>query len=63
MEKLHDYQGLTGRFHQWKDNIKESYNEFRSERPTNIVEIVKSAVNRQLKGNASANNDFSHVFR
>ncbi|KAH8366979.1 hypothetical protein KR200_007206 [Drosophila serrata] len=63
MEKLHDYQGIPGRFHEWRDNIKESYEKFRSERACNFIEIAKSAVNSQLKGNASANNDFSHVFR
>ncbi|XP_070072329.1 proton-associated sugar transporter A isoform X3 [Drosophila takahashii] len=59
MEKLHDYQGITGRFHQWRDNIKEIYENFQENNSTNLVATVKS----QLKGNASANKDFSHVFR
>ncbi|XP_039502720.1 membrane-associated transporter protein-like [Drosophila santomea] len=59
MDKLHDYQGIAGRFHQWRDNIKEYYEDFHDKKSTNLVDTVK----RQLKGNASANKDYSHVFR
>ncbi|XP_041674419.1 proton-associated sugar transporter A-like [Drosophila eugracilis] len=59
MEKLHDYQGIAGRYHQLRDNIKEKYEEFQNNYSTNLVSTVKS----QLKGNESANKDYSHVFR
>jgi len=59
MEKLHDYQGIAGRFHQWRGNIKQLYEDFQEKYSTNLVATVQS----QLKGNASANKDFSHVFR
>ncbi|XP_032573842.1 proton-associated sugar transporter A isoform X1 [Drosophila sechellia] len=59
MDKLHNYQGIEGRFHQCRDNIKEFYEDFHAKKSVNLVDIVK----KQLNGNTSANKDFSHVFR
>ncbi|XP_037828373.1 proton-associated sugar transporter A [Lucilia sericata] len=63
MEKLHEYQGFTGRLHQWRDNIKESVSNFRDQNPNNIVELAKTTATDQLKGNASADQDYSHIYR
>ncbi|XP_002137625.4 proton-associated sugar transporter A isoform X1 [Drosophila pseudoobscura] len=63
MEKLHQYQGITGRFHQLRDNIKELYHGFDDEESTNIVQRAKQTILGQLKGNTSANKDYSHIFR
>lgn len=62
MEKLHEYQGLTGRLHQWRDNIREKYST-NQENSTSFLERVKSTAKDQLKGNASANADYSHIYR
>ncbi|XP_059219473.1 proton-associated sugar transporter A [Stomoxys calcitrans] len=63
MEKLHEYQGFTGRFHQWRDNVREKISNFREQNPSNIVELAKTTANDQLKGNANANQDYSHIYR
>ncbi|KAH8379371.1 hypothetical protein KR009_004449 [Drosophila setifemur] len=63
MEKLHDYQGATGRLHQWRDNLKEMYTNFKEDSSTNFVERSKNAVLSQLKGNESNSKDYSHIFR
>lgn len=63
MEKLHEYQGITGRLHQWRDNIKEKYSSINQENSTNIFEKAKNTALDQLKGNASANADYSHIYR
>ncbi|XP_061399441.1 proton-associated sugar transporter A [Musca vetustissima] len=63
MEKLHEYQGFTGRLHEWRDNIKEKIVGFREQNPGNIVELAKNTANDQLKGNANANQDYSHIYR
>ncbi|XP_034475477.1 proton-associated sugar transporter A [Drosophila innubila] len=62
MEKLHEYQGLTGRLHQWRDNIREKFST-NQENSTSFLEKVKSTARDQLKGNASANADYSHIYR
>lgn len=62
-EKLHDYQGFAGRLHQWRDNIKEHISNYRDQNPSNIVELAKSTAVDQLKGNASADQDYSHIYR
>lgn len=62
-EKLHDYQGIAGRLHQWRDNIKEHISNFREQNPSNIVELAKTTAVDQLKGNASADQDYSHIYR
>ncbi|XP_023169554.2 proton-associated sugar transporter A isoform X2 [Drosophila hydei] len=63
MEKLHEYQGITGRLHQLRDNIKEKYSSINQENSPNIFEKAKTTALDQLKGNASANVDYSHIYR
>uniref|UniRef100_A0A1I8NID2 Major Facilitator Superfamily protein n=1 Tax=Musca domestica TaxID=7370 RepID=A0A1I8NID2_MUSDO len=63
MDKLRDYQGFTGRLHEWRDNIKEKLSGFREQNPENIVDLAKNTANSQLKGNANANQDYSHIYR
>lgn len=61
MEKLHEYQGLTGRLHQFRDNIKEKYNN--QDSSSSFLTKVKTTALDQLKGNTSANVDYSHIYR
>lgn len=62
-DKLHDYQGFTGRLHQWRDNVKEKISSFREQNPGNIVELAKNTATGQLKGNVNADQDYSHIYR
>ncbi|XP_055385034.1 proton-associated sugar transporter A [Condylostylus longicornis] len=63
MEKLHDYQGWQGRLHEFRDNAKERFASFREQHPENLAEAAKNAALGTLKGNASADQDFSHIYR
>ena len=63
MEKLHEYQGCTGRLHQWRDSLKEWFSNFREQNPSNIIDLAKTTAADQLKGNTSANQDYSHIYR
>ncbi|XP_043069981.1 membrane-associated transporter protein [Drosophila bipectinata] len=63
MEKLHEYQGIAGRLHQWRDSFKETYNKFNEDYLNNFTEQIRSTVSSQLKGNAKAGSDFSHIYR
>jgi len=62
MEKLHEYQGFVGRLHQFRDKIKEKIS-MNQENSTSFLEKVKSSARDQLKGNARANADYSHIYR
>uniref|UniRef100_A0A1A9VFU1 Proton-associated sugar transporter A n=1 Tax=Glossina austeni TaxID=7395 RepID=A0A1A9VFU1_GLOAU len=59
MEKLNEYQGFTGQLHQWRDNVKERVDRLRETGPPNIIGLA----NDQLKGNAAADQDYSHIYR
>ncbi|XP_030379926.1 proton-associated sugar transporter A [Scaptodrosophila lebanonensis] len=63
MEKLHEYQGLNGRFHQWRENILEKYKSFKENNVSNLIEIAKNKASDQLKGNKCASEDYSHIYR
>lgn len=63
MEKLHEYQGFTGRLHELRDNIKEKVSRYHEQTPSNIVELAKNTANDHLKGNANADQDYSHMYR
>lgn len=66
MDKLHEYQGTSGRFEEWKNNIKEKYANWKEEHENeSLVDIginfAKSATSKS-PGNESEN-DFSHIYR
>ncbi|XP_037954089.1 proton-associated sugar transporter A [Teleopsis dalmanni] len=63
MEKLHEYQGLTGRLHEWRDALRTRINDFEENGKGNVFEIAKNTASNQLKGNVSASQDFSHIYR
>lgn len=62
MEKLHEYQGWGGRFHEWRDTIREKCVNWRDEHPGNVIEIVKKAVADAVKSDEDQN-DYSHIHR
>lgn len=63
MEKLHEYQGWSGRLHEWRDGIRERISSFREQHPENLVEMAKTAASDQMKGNTAVGDDYSHIYR
>lgn len=62
MEKLHSYQGWGGRFHEWRDDIRVRYANWREENPETVIELVKKvAIERATAG--SDPDDFSHIYK
>lgn len=59
MDKLHEYQGWAGRFHEWQDQLRERYNNWRQENPETGIELIKKTIQNQ-SNDAS---DYSHVHR
>lgn len=62
MEKLHEYQGWTGRFHEWRDGIREKYTNWRNENPGNVIELIKKATADAVRSDDDQN-DYSHIYR
>lgn len=60
MEKLHSYQGLIGRFHEWRDQLRERYNSWR-ESPETAIELIKKSIHNEDSKNDDA--DYSHIYR
>lgn len=69
MEKLHSYQGWSGRYNEWRENIRVRYSNWREEHPETIFELVKKVARDQghpSAGKPSDNdndNEFAHVNR
>lgn len=65
MEKLHSYQGWTGRFHEWRDSLREWYGNCK-DKPIKdtLIELVKNGIRADDAENGSpATQDYSHVYR
>lgn len=60
MEKLHSYQGLIGRVHEWRDQLRERYTNWRQENPESGIELLKKTIQTD-KSNDDA--DYSHIYR
>lgn len=70
MEKLHSYQGWSGRYHEWRENLRVRYANWREEHPETFFELVKKVARDQ--GHPSAgqrdppdekDDEFSHINR
>lgn len=62
MEKLHAYQGWGGRFHEWKDDLRARYDNWREEHPETLIELVKKVATEQAD-HGGATDDYSHIYR
>lgn len=63
MEKLHSYQGLGGRFSEWRDNFKAKFANWREDHEgENLVDLTKSLAQGK-RGEGADKEDYSHIYR
>lgn len=61
MDKLHSYQGFSGRIHEWRDDIKAKFTNFReAHEGENLVDFARNATNQGGQGDKE---DYSHIYR
>ncbi|XP_022909420.1 membrane-associated transporter protein [Onthophagus taurus] len=58
-EKLYEYEGCLGRFHRFKDEFKEKWQEFQQDGGFNVKERLK----RKNQESEDQNEDYSHIYR
>lgn len=58
MEKLHSYQGWGGRVHEWRDQIRERYANWREQHPETVIELIKKGARPSQSGD-----EYSHIYR
>lgn len=65
MEKLHSYQGWGGRMHEWRDDLRARYANWRESNPETVIELVKKKAREGVAATAAENDpdDFSHLYR
>lgn len=61
MDKLHSYQGWIGRFHEWREILRERYSSWRQENPQTIIELLQKQVHGEPSESYDA--DYSHIYR
>lgn len=60
MDKLHSYVGWIGRLHEFRDQIRERYNQAKEENPDNVIGLIKKVIQGD-KENEDV--DYSHIHR
>lgn len=67
MDKLHSYQGFSGRFHEWRDDLKAKYSNWREDHEgENLVDLTKTLARNAAGNSAQGGNDkedYSHIYR
>lgn len=72
MEKLHDYQGWTGRFHEFKEGLRAKRDAWREQRSGGFIQYLRDSItpSNQRQDNIDSNApwgentvDFSHIYR
>lgn len=61
MDKLHSYQGWIGRFHEWRESLREQYTLWREENPQTVIELLQKKVYGEPS--ESSDEDYSHICR
>lgn len=64
MDKLHSYQGFSGRLHEWRDNIKTKFASWREDHEgESLVDLTKSVTRNASGGGSGDKEDYSHIYR
>lgn len=65
MDKLHSYQGFSGRLHEWRDDLKAKIATFRENHEgENLVDLTKSIGRKtSTQGAQGDKEDYSHIYR
>lgn len=59
MDKLHSYQGFSGRLHEWRDDLKAKFSNWREDREG---DNLTKQLGQGGKGGAEEA-DYSHIYR
>ncbi|CAH0554062.1 unnamed protein product [Brassicogethes aeneus] len=63
-EKLYEYQGCAGRFHTFRDNLREKYTFWKENNPGGVKEYLKKCFISDNVGNQNVTyEDYSHIYR
>lgn len=63
MEKLHGYQGFSGRLHEWRDDLKAKFANWRENHEgESLVDLAKNS-GRNASASDSGDKDYSHIYR
>lgn len=64
MDKLHSYQGFSGRFHEWRDDIRAKFSNWREDHEgESLVDLTKSYSGKAASGGGNDKEDYSHIYR
>ncbi|CRK90613.1 CLUMA_CG004315, isoform A [Clunio marinus] len=67
MDKLHSYQGFSGRFHEWRDDLKAKFANWREDHEgESLVDLTKNYASRgsaNVQGSSENKDDYSHIYR
>jgi zona occludens toxin (predicted ATPase) len=66
MEKLHNYQGFQGRFHEWRDDLKAKFANWREDHEgESLVDLANSSVRKAASNEPGGvvKEDYSHIYR
>ena len=66
MEKLHDYQGFSGRFHEWRDDLKAKFANWREDHEgESLVDLAKNSARKSAGSETGGGDkeDYSHIYR
>lgn len=66
MEKLHSYQGCAGRFHEWRDDLKAKFANWREDHEgESLVDLAKNSARKTATSETGVGEkeDYSHIYR
>ena len=64
MDKLHSYQGFSGRFHEWRDDLRAKFANWRENHEgESLVDLTKSYAGKSAAPGSGDKEDYSHIYR
>lgn len=63
-EKLYEYQGFIGRFHEFRDNLRDSFTACKEKHPDGFFKYFKDKMfSREPQSDVKEFEDYSHIYR
>lgn len=64
-EKLYEYEGLSGVIRRWRDNLRDTWQEWKDRHPEGIKGIVNEVLflKKENRRDSVIYEDYSHIYR
>lgn len=64
-EKLYEYEGVSGAIRRWRDNLRETWQEWKDGHPGGVIGVLNEVLflKKENRRDSVVYEDYSHIYR